>query len=605
MLFKCKMCGGDVIAQDGMAFGTCDSCGGTSTLPKANEERIVNLFNRANHLRRHHEFDKALSAYESILTEDPTNAEAHWCMVLCRYGIEYVEDPKTYERIPTCHRTQAASVLADADYLSALENAPDSYTKELYEEAATRIHEIQKDILAISANEEPYDVFICYKETTDGGSRTKDSTFAQDIYYHLTNDGLRVFFARITLEDKIGRKYEPYIFNALNTAKVMLVIGTKKEHFEAVWVKNEWSRFLALMRNDRSRILVPCYRDMDAYDIPEELSHFQAQDMGKIGFIQDFVRGVKKVTQPITPTPAPVQATTATTVPAGNADTLLKRAYIFLEDGDFTQANQYFERVLDTDPENAKAYIGKLCVEAKVRTERQLIDSTIPLTEYSSYKNAVRFADASTRATIEAHNQTIINRIAEEDYQQEVQRVQALLQKNHELEKYNAFNVRKLKAARRLNRVALMFMGVASAIFPLFAVYLIFVARRHGLDLHLDDVSRWMPLATTILPFIGASVMFLMFLCYRASNASANAKGRISFVIWSASLIAMGIVMYLDLTPRMARSGWLITVWHYRWALIWGDIVEKIFPYGYLYEYTWYTLNTPIDSMLVRLIDYF
>ena len=428
MLFKCKMCGGDVIAQDDVAFGTCDSCGVTSTLPKANEERIVNLFNRANHLRRHHEFDKALSAYESILTEDSTNAEAHWCMVLCRYGIEYVEDPKTFERIPTCHRTQAASVLTDADYLSALENAPDSYTKELYEDAATRIHEIQKDILAISANEEPYDVFICYKETTDGDTRTKDSTLAQDIYYHLTNDGLRVFFARITLEDKIGRKYEPYIYNALNTAKVMLVIGTKKEYFEAVWVKNEWSRFLALMKNDRSRLLIPCYRDMDAYNIPEELSLFQAQDMGKIGFSQDLVRGIKKVVPPTETQATTTVVAPVASAPSANVDVLLKRAAIFLEDGDFTQADQYYERVLDINPECAAAYIGKLCIEFKLKSENELQNITTSFTEHSNFQKALRFADKKYRETIEGYSLIVLDRIKEqnrieEERKQEVARI--------------------------------------------------------------------------------------------------------------------------------------------------------------------------------------
>ena len=121
-----------------------------------------------------------------------------------------------------------------------------------------------------------------------------DSTLAQDVYFQLTNDGFKVFFAKITLEDKLGREYEPYIFNALNTAKVMLVIGTKPEYLGAVWVKNEWSRFLALMKNDRTRLLMPCYRDMDAYDLPYELASLQSQDMGKIGFIQDLVRGIKK-----------------------------------------------------------------------------------------------------------------------------------------------------------------------------------------------------------------------------------------------------------------------------------------------------------------------
>jgi hypothetical protein len=75
------------------------------------------------------EFDKALAAYESILDEDNSNAEAHWGVALCRYGIEYVEDPRTHERIPTCHRAQFSSILADADYLAALELTSDGYAQ--------------------------------------------------------------------------------------------------------------------------------------------------------------------------------------------------------------------------------------------------------------------------------------------------------------------------------------------------------------------------------------------------------------------------------------------------------------------------------------------
>jgi len=115
----------------------------------------------------------------------------------------------------------------------AVENAPDSYTKGLYEEEAKAISEIQKGILAIASKEEPFDVFICYKESTDGGIRTVDSTLAQDIYYQLTNDGFKVFFSSITLESRLGEPFEPYIFNALNRAKVMLLIGTKAEYFNA------------------------------------------------------------------------------------------------------------------------------------------------------------------------------------------------------------------------------------------------------------------------------------------------------------------------------------------------------------------------------------
>ena len=290
------MCGGELTLPEGVTCGNCEYCGSLVTFPKITSDQLENLYNRAEHFRRINDYDKAVSAYEKVINANPDDPEAYWGLVLSKYGIEYVEDPASHERIPTCHRVQFESILADADYLAALENAG-SAEKEIYEAEAARIAEIQKGILAISSQEEPFDVFLCYKESDAQGKRTRDSVIAQDIYYALQEEGLKVFFARITLEGKLGQQYEPYIFAALNSAKAMLVIGSKEEYFNAVWVRNEWSRYLALMKRDRKKLLIPCYRDMDAYDIPEELSMFQAQDMSKIGFIQDILHGVKKVAQ--------------------------------------------------------------------------------------------------------------------------------------------------------------------------------------------------------------------------------------------------------------------------------------------------------------------
>ena len=145
--------------------------------------------------------------------------------------------------------------------------------------------------------------------------------------YCMPVQGLKVFFSRITLEDKLGQQYEPYIFAALNSAKVMVVIGSRPEYFNAVWVKNEWSRYLSLMKHDHKRLLIPCYRDMDPYDLPEELSMLQSQDMSKIGFMQDLLRGVQKVMQQPTSVPQGVRVETATVeTNAPGVTSLLKRA---------------------------------------------------------------------------------------------------------------------------------------------------------------------------------------------------------------------------------------------------------------------------------------
>lgn len=390
--FKCKMCGGDLIIEQGSTVAECEYCGSKQTLPKLDDDRRANLYDRANHFRRNNEFDKAAGIYEQILNEDTTDAEAYWSLVLCRYGIEYVEDPATRKRVPTVNRAQFTSIFDDDNYRSALQYA-DGYQRSIYEAEANAINEIQKGILAISQKEEPFDVFICYKETDASGRRTMDSVLANDLYHQLTQEGFKVFFSRITLEDKLGTAYEPYIFAALNSAKIMVVLGTKPEHFKAVWVKNEWSRYLSLVKQSGGKkVLIPAYRDMDPYDLPEEFSHLQAQDMSKLGFMQDLIRGIKKIANADEPK-ATVKETVV--VGSGNANVapLLERAFLFLEDGKWQDANIYCEKVLDIDPRNAEAYLGKLMADLQVRTRRQLADCAEPFDSRENYGKVLRFGD--------------------------------------------------------------------------------------------------------------------------------------------------------------------------------------------------------------------
>jgi tetratricopeptide (TPR) repeat protein len=379
-IIKCKMCGGDIEISADKTFGTCEYCGSTMTLPKVDDEQRAAAFNRGNHFRRSGEFDKALAVYERIVAEDDNDAEAHWCCALCRFGIEYVEDPATYEWLPTCHRASFDSFLEDVDYLAAVEHS-DGITRRQYQKDAAKIAEVQRGILATSQNEQPFDVFLCYKETGEDGQRTRDSLMAQEVYYELTEQGYRVFFARITLEDKAGTEYEPYIFAALNSAKVMVVIGTKPEHFNAVWVKNEWSRFLSMMKKDRSKLLLPCYRDMDPYDLPEALSVLQSYDMSKIGFMQDLIRGVKKVIDAGKPQETAKETVKETVVVhnegGSNVQALLDRGQMALEDGEWTKADEFFEQVLNQDAKCGAAYLGKFLARVKCRSAKAYADAFI------------------------------------------------------------------------------------------------------------------------------------------------------------------------------------------------------------------------------------
>ena len=366
-IIKCKMCGGDLTLLNGQSVAECEYCGSRQTVPSADSEKKLNLFGRANRLRTTCDFDKAAGIYESILAEFPDEAEAYWGLVLCKYGIEYVDDPATGKKIPTCHRSSFESVMDDSNFDQAMENA-DELALRVYREEAKEIERIRKGILAVSAQEQPYDIFICYKETDAHGDRTVDSLLAQGIYDALVETGYRVFFSRITLEDKLGQAYEPYIFAALNSAKIMLVVGTCYEHYHAVWVRNEWSRYLKIMAQDKNKYLIPCYKGMDAYDIPKEFAHLQGQDMGKVGAIQDLLRGIEK----ILPKHQNVTVIQERVVVGGGGDhkiaSLLDRGNMALEDGDWAKADSFFEDVLNNDSKNAQAYLGKTLAQEKCRT---------------------------------------------------------------------------------------------------------------------------------------------------------------------------------------------------------------------------------------------
>ena len=398
-VFKCKMCGGDLQVQDGACVVECGYCGTKQTVSTSDDEKRINLYNRANRLRLGNEFDKAAGVYEAIVAEFPEEAEAYWGLLLCHYGVEYVDDPATAKKVPTCHRSSFQSVMDDQNFDLACEYA-DSTARAQYRQEAKQLEDIRKGIIEVSAKEEPYDIFICYKETDDKGERTLDSVMAQDVYTALTEKGYKVFFSRISLEDKLGTEYEPYIFAALNSAKVMLAFGTDYEYYNAVWVKNEWSRFLRLMAAGQKKTLIPCYKNLDAYDIPKEFAKLQAQDMGKVGAMQDLLRGIDKIfdrdKKPAVVTVAPTQ------VPSGNVGALLKRAFMFLEDGEWQKADSFCEQVLNQDPENANAYLGKLMVELQVRKPNDLKDCPCPFDQLINYQKVMRFGDDDLKKSLTA-----------------------------------------------------------------------------------------------------------------------------------------------------------------------------------------------------------
>ena len=289
----CNICGANYEYRNGR--WKCPACGAFKAEELSNEE--VTLFYNAAQKLRLCDFDEAEKAYTDIIEKFPKNPNGYWERLLSRYGIKYEEDFDG-RKIPTCYAASIESVLNDKDYIKALSLA-DADTKVYFEQQAQYIERVRKEWIERAKKEKPYDIFICYKDSdrANGIERTQDSIAAQDLYIHLTEQGYRVFFSRESLRDKVGEKYEPYIFNALSTAKVMLVYGTSSEYITSTWLKNEWTRYEKRLQAGEKKpnsLIVAC----DGFapnELPKTLSSMQCFDATRRSFYTDLDTVLKRI----------------------------------------------------------------------------------------------------------------------------------------------------------------------------------------------------------------------------------------------------------------------------------------------------------------------
>lgn len=80
---------------------------------------------------------------------------------------------------------------------------------------------------------------------------------------------------------------------------------------------------------------------------------------------------------------------------------LVKRAFIFMEDNNFDEAERYLEQALRQDPENSSAYLGKLMVELQVHSIDELCDTSISLKDNKLFQRALKFADDEGKIQLE------------------------------------------------------------------------------------------------------------------------------------------------------------------------------------------------------------
>lgn len=373
----------------------------------------------------------------------------------CRYGVQYVKDPKSGEIKPTVSRMRNTAILADEDYRSAIENATDEQ-RGVYEHTAAAIADIQKEYLRIAWDEPPFDVFICYKDAGDDGQRTPDSVLAGEIYEELTHLGYRAFYSRETLRNYPGELYDAHIFAALYSAKMMLVIATRREYVQAAWVRSEWSRYLDLIDREnqpgKGKMLLPLLQGMRPEDCPQDWGRRQTVDMNALGAMNDLISVVRRSIR----RENPAQEHGFERDPKSAVENLLGRAFQELRHGSWDRAIQFCERALEQDYTAARAYLGKLLAEQKAHNLDELGKRTNSIAENADYGSALDFADEPLRTKLEACERSIQKNILRA--RQEAERIRAeeaeqLRKRREHAAAIAAQKAREAEAARRAAEV--------------------------------------------------------------------------------------------------------------------------------------------------------
>lgn len=283
----CEKCSGQL--REEIDKYVCNYCTSEFIKNKNLENDIIILLNHAQKLRNEFDFDASMKKYEEILELNEKTLEAHWGYLLSKLGVIYVKENNIYK--PTCNRLILNSIKEEKHFTCILSFSNED-EKKWYLREADEIESIRLKLLKISNSEEAYDIFISYK-AVENSKPTLDSQLATDLYHDLVKKKYRVFMSRISLNNVVGDDYEPYIYNALNTSKLMLLISTKEEYLDSPWVRNEWTRFLNLKKiSPYERKIIPIYRDINTKLIDPRLKSIQSLTIGDLNFYSTLTKNI-------------------------------------------------------------------------------------------------------------------------------------------------------------------------------------------------------------------------------------------------------------------------------------------------------------------------
>jgi hypothetical protein len=91
--------------------------------------------------------------------------------------------------------------------------------------------------------------FISFKNSARNGQPTPDAAAARRVHEALKQRGVAAFVSEESLADMGRGHFSKAIESALDSAKVLILVASCREHIESRWVEAEWDSFLQDVRS--------------------------------------------------------------------------------------------------------------------------------------------------------------------------------------------------------------------------------------------------------------------------------------------------------------------------------------------------------------------
>ncbi|MDE5602017.1 MAG: leucine-rich repeat protein [Clostridia bacterium] len=299
---KCPTCGGRLELISNNKY-ECRCCHNVYEMHEGNTS-LYDSLQTASTFRESLNFKQAEMLYKNMLKKYANEdlSDVYWNLLLCEQRVMFETD-QNGEQFPSFYDIAQTEIDESEYYSKAIEYAQEYDSNKLmcFVDLANKMQEAKSKYRTIKNSTKPYDIFICFKKSSlvDPDKLTKDYQLAYDLYNHLSTS-YKVFFSERSLDNIVIREYEPNIYHALYTAKIMLVLCSDIDYLNSQWVRNEWSRFKMMTRTSaQAKSIIPIFIDgFSPEQLPDELRSCQGYN-NDIYLMQKLGSAIKAIINPV------------------------------------------------------------------------------------------------------------------------------------------------------------------------------------------------------------------------------------------------------------------------------------------------------------------